>query len=202
MLPTTFEAPVAVALVLGGAVACFAGYRLFRIVLATYGFILGAMLTSSLIASSNSIGMIAAAIGGGIAGALVLFFAYFVAIALVGAGLGALIVHAGWPHFAKGDPPVLIVLLFVAIGTIIAVILQRFVIVASTAFAGAWTVVLGAVTLTTERLSARGRLTPDVWILYPFSTGAARRWAILSWIGLGLLGMAVQLTTTRRRRKR
>ena len=201
MLPTTFEAPVAVALVLGGAVACFAGYRLFRIVLAIYGFILGAMLASSLMASSNSLGMVAAAVVGGIVGALVLFFAYFVAIALVGAGLGALIVHAGWPYFAKGEPPVPVVLLFVAIGTIIAVVLQRFVIVVSTAFAGAWTVVLGAVTLTAERVASRGRLSPEVWILYPFSPGAARRWAIISWIGLGLLGTAVQLSTTRRKKR-
>ena len=87
-------------LVLGGALACFAGYRLFRIVLAIYGFILGAMLASSMMGVSNTIGMIVAALVGGIAGALILVFAYFVGIALVGAGLGALVAHVGWSYVA------------------------------------------------------------------------------------------------------
>ena len=55
---------------LGGALACFAGYRLFRIVLAIYGFILGAMLASSMMGVSNTTGMIVAALVGGLAGAL------------------------------------------------------------------------------------------------------------------------------------
>ena len=48
MLPHAYELPAAIVLVLGGALACFAGYRLFRIVLGIYGFILGAMLASSM----------------------------------------------------------------------------------------------------------------------------------------------------------
>ena len=46
MLPLSFELPAALGLVVGGTVACFAGYRWFRIVLAIYGFIAGAMLAS------------------------------------------------------------------------------------------------------------------------------------------------------------
>ena len=33
MLPPSYELPAAILLVLGGALSCFAGYRLFRIVL-------------------------------------------------------------------------------------------------------------------------------------------------------------------------
>src|SRR5206468_4014833 len=80
----------------GGALSCFAGYRLFKIVLGIYGFILGAMLASSMMAASNTVGMVVAALVGGVIGALALMFAYFVGIALVGAGLGALIAHVGW----------------------------------------------------------------------------------------------------------
>ena len=47
MLPQALGLPAAVVLILGGAVTCFAGYRLFRFVLGIYGFILGAMLASS-----------------------------------------------------------------------------------------------------------------------------------------------------------
>ena len=46
MLPHGYELPAAVFLVVSGALTCFAGYRLFRIVLAIYGLILGAMLAS------------------------------------------------------------------------------------------------------------------------------------------------------------
>ena len=56
MLPHSYEIPAALVLVLAGAVACFAGYRLFRIVLAVFGFILGAMLVSSLMGISNTAG--------------------------------------------------------------------------------------------------------------------------------------------------
>ena len=96
MLPHSYELPAAILLVLGGALACFAGYRLFRVVLGIYGFILGAMLASSMMGASNTTGMMVAALVGGVAGAVMLVFAYFVGIALVGAGLGALVAHVGW----------------------------------------------------------------------------------------------------------
>ena len=88
MLPQSYGLIAAIALVLGGAVACFAGYRLFRIVLAIYGFIFGAYLASSTMGSSNAVGMLAAALVGGFLGSVVFFFAYFLGIALVGAGAG------------------------------------------------------------------------------------------------------------------
>src|SRR5689334_1412138 len=109
MLPSSYGFPAAVVLIIGGAISCFAGYRFFRIVLAIYGFILGAMMASSMMGVGNSIGMLVAALVGGIVGAVVLVLAYFVGIALVGAGLGALLVHESWYWIKPGDPPVLIV---------------------------------------------------------------------------------------------
>jgi hypothetical protein len=47
MLPAAYQLPAALVLIAGGIVACFFGYRLFRIVLAFTGFILGALATSS-----------------------------------------------------------------------------------------------------------------------------------------------------------
>src|SRR5262245_1313341 len=155
MLPVSYELPAAIALVLGGAVACFAGYRLFRLVLAFYGFLAGAMIASSMMGSSNTVGMVLAALVGGMAGSLLLFFAYFVGIALVGAGLGAFILQASWGRFASGDPAWGVVLAAAAVGTVIALVLQRYVIIVGTAFSGAWMIVLRALTLTT-RPAARG----------------------------------------------
>ena len=48
MLPLSIQVPASVVLLAGGAVACFAGYRLFRLVLGVYGFILGALVASSM----------------------------------------------------------------------------------------------------------------------------------------------------------
>src|SRR5881409_3533301 len=101
MLPHSYELPAAVVLVFGGLLSCFAGYRLFKVVLGIYGFILGAMLASSMMAASNTIGMVVAALAGGLVGALALMFAYFVGIALVGAGLGALVAHIAWSYIGS-----------------------------------------------------------------------------------------------------
>jgi hypothetical protein len=195
-----YQSFAAIALVLGGAIACFAGYRLFRVVLAIYGFIAGAMLASSTIGSSNMLGMLVAALVGGVIGSLVLFFAYFVGIALVGAGLGALIVHGVWSQTASTDPPVILVVLFSVLGTIVALILQRYVIIVGTAFSGAWTVILGALALNDARNAVRARSASDVWILYPFTPASGPRWLVAAWVVLGLCGTAVQLGLTSRKR--
>src|ERR671936_2117672 len=110
MLPTAYQPAAAILLVVGGLIACFAGYRLFRTVLAIYGFILGAAMASSMMGTTNTAGMIVAAILGGIVGAIVLTFAYFVGIALIGAGLGALVAHVGWMQFQTSDPPAWLVI--------------------------------------------------------------------------------------------
>ena len=44
MLPASFHTPVAIILVLGGLLSCFAGYRVFRVVLGFFGFVLGALI--------------------------------------------------------------------------------------------------------------------------------------------------------------
>jgi hypothetical protein len=193
MLPQSYGLIAAIALVLGGAVACFAGYRLFRIVLAIYGFIFGAYLASSTMGSSNAVGMLVAALVGGLLGSIVFFFAYFLGIALVGAGLGALIAHLAWTQWSGAEPPVLIVLLFAIVGTAAALILQRYVIIVSTAFSGAWTIILGGLALV-DRGAARA--VSDVWILYPFNPASGAQWVPIVWIAVGLIGTAVQLGVT------
>jgi hypothetical protein len=183
---------------MGGAVACFAGYRWFRIVLAIYGFIAGAMLASSLLGSSNTTGLLVAALLGGIAGAGLLFFAYFVGIALVGAGLGVFLAQTAWARLSPVDPPWILVLLFAALGTVTALVLQRYVIIVGTAFGGAWTIVIGGLALIGERRAAEAAV--DVWILYPTTATPGAVWVPIAWIALGLLGTGVQLGVTGRRR--
>jgi len=200
MLPHSYELPAAILLVLGGALACFAGYRLFKIVLGIYGFILGAMLASSMMGAGSTTGMIVAALAGGIAGALLLMFAYFIGIALVGAGLGALVAHVGWSYVAAGDPPAVVVILLSVLGSIGAMLLQRYVIVVATAFGGAWTVIVGGFAVAGDRGATRAAAAGDVWILYPITPAPGQRWVPVAWIVLGLIGTGVQLGVTGRKR--
>jgi hypothetical protein len=199
MLPSSYELPAAILLVLGGALACFAGYRLFRIVLGIYGFVLGAMIASSTMAASNTMGMVIAALVGGVVGALILVFAYFIGIALVGAGLGALIAHVAWGQAASGDPPAIVVILLSILGAIGAMVLQRYVIIVATAFGGAWTLIVGLFAASGDRRAARAAAGGDVWIFYPLNPAPGQRWVPIVWIVLGLIGTGVQLGMTARK---
>src|SRR5215831_11026920 len=107
MLPAAYATPVAVVFVVGGLLACFAGYRLFRFVLGIYGFIFGAAITTSIMGASGTVALIVAAIVGGLVGALLMVAAYFLGVGLLGAGLAALALNLVW-RFVGGEPPTLI----------------------------------------------------------------------------------------------
>jgi len=200
MLPSAYGLPAAILLTLGGALSCFAGYRLFRIVLVIIGFILGAMVASSTMGVTNTTGMIVAALVGGIAGALVLGFAYFIGIALLGAGLGALVAHVGWSYIRSGEPPAVLVIVLSILGAIGAMLLQRYVGIVATAFVGAWIVVLGGLTAQGDWGAGRAASPGGVWILYPLTPAPGHRWVPFAWIVLGLIGTGVQLGITGRKR--
>jgi hypothetical protein len=200
MLPSSLELPAAILIVLSGAVACFAGYRLFRVVLAIYGFILGAMIASSMMGSTNTVGMIVAAVVGGLVGALIMTFAYFVGIALIGAGMGALFAHVAWGQVRSVDPPAVAVITFSIVGAIGAMLLQRYVIIIATSFSGAWTMIVGGLAISGDAGAARAAATGNVWILYPFTPVPGQRWVPLAWLVLGLIGTGVQLRVTGRKK--
>jgi hypothetical protein len=97
------------------------------------------------------------------------------------------------------DPPVPIVVLFAALGTIAALMMQRYVIIVGTAFSGAWTIIVGALALANRGGSARAA-AENVWILYPFAPATEATWVPVAWIVFGLVGTAVQLGVTGRKR--
>lgn len=191
MLPSGYHLPAALFFLAGGLLACFWGYRLFRIVLGVYGFILGALFGSQLAASSSSAWMIAGALLGGLIGAAALYAAYFIGAVLVGAGLGALLAHVVWGTW-RSEPPLVAVIAFAAVGALSSWWFQRVVVSVATAFSGAWTALVGLSALITERLARQPPRGPEVWIEYPVSQ-ALGRWSLLLWILLGVCGAAVQL---------
>lgn len=195
MLPASLQIPAAVVLVLGGLLSCFAGYRAFRVVLGIYGFILGALLASSFMGTDQRVWMVLAAIGGGVVGALVLIWAYFVGVALVGGALGALAANLIWVAAGR-EPHVFIVILFSISGALAALALQRYVIIISTAFGGAWTALVGALELMGDRTAVSAAVRHDVWLAYPLSPAPGQRWVLIVWILLGIAGVIAQLTIT------
>lgn len=201
MLPHSYELPAAILLVLGGALSCFAGYRLFKIVLGIYGFVLGAMLASSAMGVTNTTGMIVASLVGGVCGALILVFAYFMGTALLGAGIGALVVAPiGWGYVRTGDPPAAVVIVLAVIGAIAAMFLRRYVIIVATAFGGAWTVIVGGLAVAGDRGAANAAAAGNVWILYPTTPAPGQSWVPVAWVVLGLIGTGVQLGVTGRKK--
>ena len=191
MLPVTLQIPAAIFLVLGGAVACFAGYRFFRVVLGLYGFVLGALLATTVAGAGSTSSLLMWAVVGGLAGALVLNLAYFFGVVLVGAALGAMAVTLVWSR-ASGDPHVLIVVAFAVVGALAAMWLQRYVVVTGTAFGGAWTLLVGVLALMGDT-AAQAATVSDVWVVYPLDPAPGRRWLPAVWVVLGVVGMFVQL---------
>lgn len=194
MLPAAFQIPAAIVLLAGGLISCFAGYRVFRLVLGIYGFILGALVASSIVGTEHTVWMIAAAFVGGLLGALVLIAAYFVGVALLGAGIGALLASLIWGALGR-EPGALVVILFAIAGALGALMLQRYVIIGATAFGGAWTIIVGGLALTGNRVAVDAASRSNVWLAYP-NPAPGQRWVLLAWFVLGIAGTAAQLRIT------
>ena len=195
MLPAAYQVPAAAVLLVGGFLACFFGYRLFKVVLALFGFIIGALAASSVFGATDTTPMVIAALVGGIAGAALLLAAYFVGVALVGAGIGALIVNVIWTQ-VEGDPHPFVVILFSVAGAVLATWLQRYVIILGTAFGGAWTLLVGGLAIMGDSGPLRAAAQGDVWVAYPLNPAPGMSWLPWAWIGVGVLGTLVQLLWT------
>jgi hypothetical protein len=195
MLPASYQSVAAAVLLVGGALACVAGYRLFKVVLAVFGAILGGLAASSLIGESTPALMVGAAIGGVIVGALIMLAAYFVGVALVGAGLGAGAVHLVYSQL-PGDPHPFLVVLAAVGGALLATWLQRYVIIISTAFGGAWTIVVGAAALRGAPEALKAAAQGDVWVAYPMNPAPGESWVLWAFLALGALGTFVQMRFT------
>lgn len=191
MLPAHFQLPAGVVLLAVGLLACFAGYRLFRAVLTIYGFVLGALFASTLVAPSQTVAMIVALLVGGLIGAALMYLGYFVGVMLVGAGLGALAGQALWTQFA-GHPNTIVTVVLAVIGAVLAVKVQRYVIVIGTAFIGAQTAVAGGLALLSPG-GPRPRGVEPVWIAHLGVPALGEGWPFIAWIVLGVVGTLAQL---------
>ena len=190
MFPATYQVPAAVILLGGGLLSCFVGHRLFRVVLGIYGFVAGSLVASAIFGPGDPQGALLSMLIGGVVGALVLILAYFVGVALVGAALGAILIHVIWAQLGREPHPFMVIAGTVA-GALGALALQRYVIIAATAFAGAWTALVGALAIAVGRSAT----TPEGWVLYPLRPPVGYEWMWIAWLMLGAVGLVVQLAT-------
>jgi hypothetical protein len=195
MLPVAYQTPAAIAWLIGGVVACFFGYRLFRIVLSFAGFVLGGLMASSLVGPGDTAWLIGAWVVGGLIGMGLLYAGYYVGVALVGAGLGALLAHLAFQ--ASGEPPpFLIVLVAAIVGAIGSMFLQKYFIVIGTSFGGAWTLILGVMALLGDSAARAAAAGGNVWVIYPLNPAPGQGWLPYVWVILGIIGAGTQLGLT------
>lgn len=192
MFPLSFQIPASVVLLVGGAIACFGGYRLFKLVLGIYGCILGALIATSMVGAGETWMVLAAAGIGGLIGAVALVAGYMVGVALIGAGLGAFFVTLAWKPFG-GEPHLFVIALSALIGGLAALSFQRHVIIVGTAFGGAWTLLAGAAALMLGRGTKSASTAGDIWVVYPATDGPDRLWVFVAWLAISIAGMYVQL---------
>jgi hypothetical protein len=192
LIPTSFQLPALGLLILGGVIAWAAGYRLFRFVLTLFGFAIGAAAASLVVGPADRTLSLFAALGGGAVGAMIMFFGYFVGVALIGAITGAVGVHMIWSRLGS-DPHAFVVILAAVAGAAAAMALQRYVIIIATAFGGGWAMLWGAINVMESSAVPR---RPEVWMVYPLDLSPGRRWILATWVALGLLGVFVQLRFT------
>jgi hypothetical protein len=191
MLPETLHVPAAVLFLVGGVLSCFLGQRTFRIVLGLYGFVVGVLVAGSLIGPADTTRDILLLVGGGIGGALALVLAYFIGVALIGAACAALAVHGVAAQFGM-EPPALLVIACTVAGALLALAMQRYVIVVGTAFGGAWLLVMGALGLWhRESVTGLGGAASG-WQAYPLRPAPGESWVLIVWLLLAAAGLVAQ----------
>jgi hypothetical protein len=189
-----------IALFVGMAI-CFNGYRWFLFLLPIFGFVFGFGLGLDTMQSLFGTGTFATITSWVVGFIVALIFAvlsylfYFIGVALVGGALGYAI-GVGFMGLIGIDPGLLSWLVGMALGVIFAIAtialnIQKWVIIAASAFGGAG-VVVGTF------LMAFGVIPPTT-----FGSGAVRAAIADSWfwlvgfLVLGILGLAAQVFTGR-----
>ncbi len=180
--------------IIGGAIICFWGYRLFKVVLGIAGFIAGAVLFYHFGAqyTAKMIVLVILAIFGGLIGASLSMAFYYVGLFLLGAlagwQLGFLIATAVNIEFV-----IIIPIIAAVIVGILACFFQKPIIIVATALIGAWSVVTGGF-----YFFGTGIIPTDLF-RDPFMLVESLRdtnpVVILAWIVLSIAGIIFQFSS-------
>lgn len=188
-------ATVLVAIV-AGILICFWGYRMLKVTLGITGAIVGASGGWALglsLAPGNTVIALVCAVLGAIVGAGLCIWLFFLGVFLLGASAGTALAAALFNGVGYQLQPLVVLILAVVFG-VIAILVQKFMIVISTAFTGSYLLVAGILQLMT------GSAVP-LWVdpFQPRPSGVLGPGALVVWIVIGVAGAAVQFRDGRRR---
>jgi hypothetical protein len=169
-----------------GAVVCFSGYRIFRVVLMLVGFLIGFTLGMAIMANSGGIGQILVGVVVGLIGAGIFYALYFVGVFLAGVALGAVVgLTLASILGASGSLPTILAIVGMIGGAILAIVLNKLMIVISTAFGGANTMVQGLAIILPGVFAASNAGAAATALSTSFI-------GFIVWIVLGVAGVVVQ----------
>lgn len=133
-----------------GILQCYFGYKLFKFILGVIGFIFGALIGAMIVTATGGeqAAVIVVSLLCGVAGAYISIALYFVGVFLVGAGAGAALIQL----LSGGDAETGAIIAGAIVLGIVALFVQKVLIIIATAFSGAYSIVL-FITLSAERLS-------------------------------------------------
>jgi hypothetical protein len=181
--PTQLVLVVAVAL---GALYCFVGYRLIKVVLAITGLVLAgavALFLGSWVMQGDQYFALLFALVGGAAGAYSMFYLYRGGIFMVGM-LGALVIaNNGLALYEEAWAPAIAIAVGLVGGTL-AIYLERPLVTLATAALGGWVCITGIVLLVKESKEA----SLDSFM----ANGQAGFGIMASWAVLAIAGAVVQ----------
>lgn len=198
----------AIVSILIGIAFCFFGYRIFRILLAILGFLGGALagvaaaqaiMLAQETAGNPTLYLILGGVIGGIIGAVLLYFLYIVGIFLLGASLGAILAAAIVRLLTNDQTALTVAVIGLGLlGGILAIVLQRVLIIIATSFSGAQAIVSGVTILLNPRQGlplATGPISSQFQgITAPAPT--MNIVALVAWLVLAIAGMVVQFAWT------
>jgi hypothetical protein len=188
-------APLAIAV---GVLACFWGYRIVKVILGIMGFaggFVGGWTAAGSLAPGHDVITLVSALLGGVIGGVLCVWLYFLGVFLLGASAGVVVagaVFAGMGHEAQ---PIFLVVSAVAFG-LLALALQKFMIIVSSAFSGSYLIAAGLL-----HLAYLGRDTAPLWF-----HGVQKGWAevmvyvaLVFWLVCGAVGARFQYRSGRKK---
>jgi hypothetical protein len=156
-----------VLLIMGGVLLLVAGWRIYDFVTLVAGFLIGAMIALSLVVTDNTFITVAAILIGGLIGAALGYFLYYIAVFLIGAYIGVVVTGGLAFQFALGPVNPVVLLIGALIGGLVLIGLSFQFLILLSALVGAqmlslglglapiWTLILAAVGVIVQLALAR-----------------------------------------------
>ena len=135
-----------------GLILCFAGYRIFRILLIVLGFMAGAVLGGFIIfhyTNGSEIAAIFAGVLGGLIAAGLMVYLFALGVFLIGATVGLGIALFSFKLLML-EQSLLIMIIAALSGGLLAVFFRKIMVILATSLEGAWGVITGIAYLFTQ----------------------------------------------------